>query len=308
MFRFVSSAQDFDYLPIGPGELIHHSFFSLSYSEEHEQAYWVAYEFTYQEAFSAFERSDDFRFDPSVSTGSADLEDYIGSGYDRGHLAPAGDMGFSETAMTESFYFSNMSPQDPSFNRGIWKKLESQVRSWALTDSLLYVVTGPVLEDSLPTIGPNQVAVPRAYFKIVLSPEGESFKGIGFLLPNAKNSQAIEAFIVSIDSIETLTGLDFFPALEDSVEFAVEQGSDAGAWQFGLVNAAKAGAKSTAEAKQCMGVTQKKKRCKKSAGPGSDYCHLHEYQAPTQCKAITNSGTRCSRLTVDESGKCWQHK
>jgi endonuclease G len=90
-------------------------------------------------------RKDNFRSDPKVKTGSAALSDYKGSGYDRGHLAPAADFKWSATAMSESFYMSNMSPQVPGFNRGIWKNIESTVRNWAVENDEIYIVTGPVL-------------------------------------------------------------------------------------------------------------------------------------------------------------------
>lgn len=139
--------------------------FSLLYNESHEQAEWVAYQLTKSETNSVFERTDNFMVDPMVKTGSAVAADYQGSGYDRGHLAPAGDMGWSAASMTESFYYSNMSPQLPAFNRGIWKRLEEQVRTWAIDYDTLYVVTGPVLQMGLPKIGPNEVSVPDGTIK-----------------------------------------------------------------------------------------------------------------------------------------------
>ncbi|MFZ9657177.1 MAG: DNA/RNA non-specific endonuclease, partial [Crocinitomicaceae bacterium] len=147
-----------------PGEIIlSHTAYSFSYNEEHEQANWVAYLLTKTHLGSGVERSDRFMEDPIVSTGTATNADYAKSGYDRGHLAPAADMSWSETVMQESFYYSNMSPQLPGFNRGIWKRLEEQVRTWAEFYDSIYVVTGPVLSPELPKIGPNQVSVPKYY-------------------------------------------------------------------------------------------------------------------------------------------------
>jgi endonuclease G, mitochondrial len=113
------------------GEIVSHSAIILAYNEEHEQAHWVSYKLTSQMLKGAAKRTDKFKEDPKVSTKSASPTDYRLSGYDRGHLAPAGDFTYDATAMAESFYMSNMSPQIPSFNRGIWKKLEDQVRFWA---------------------------------------------------------------------------------------------------------------------------------------------------------------------------------
>jgi endonuclease G len=145
-------------------KLIQHTGYSFVYSEEHEQAKWIAYVLNNKELDGIFDRSDNFREDPFVSSGSADNSDYAKSGYDRGHLAPAADMKWSEKAMSESFYYSNMSPQLPAFNRGIWKMLEEKVRDWALENDSILIVTGPILssknQKKLATIGPNSVAVP----------------------------------------------------------------------------------------------------------------------------------------------------
>ena len=152
-------------IPMMKGDIpiIRHLGYSFQYSEKHEQAFWVAYELTKKETEKAFERTNEFIPDPSVSTGTATVGDYSKSGYDRGHLAPAADMGWSAQAMKESFYFSNMSPQEPGFNRGIWKKLEEQVRTWAKAYDSIYVVTGPVLKDGLVQLGPNGVSIPKYY-------------------------------------------------------------------------------------------------------------------------------------------------
>lgn len=151
-------------------QIINHFAYSLSYNEEFEQADWVAYRLT-DEMLSnpVCERDDSFKKDPLVVTGSASASDYKNSGYSKGHLAPAADMLLSETAMKESFYFSNMSPQKQDFNNGIWKKLEEQVREWARENEEVFVVTGPVLDkESYPTIGKNEVAVPEKFYKVIL--------------------------------------------------------------------------------------------------------------------------------------------
>jgi endonuclease G, mitochondrial len=138
-------------------EIVKHSYYTLSYSKKNEQAEWVAYLLTRSMITGQSERTENFRPDPSVPSGSAQLVDYKNSGYDRGHLCPAGDMTFSNQAMSETFYLSNMSPQTPAFNRGIWKNLESLVREWAKEDDSIFVVTGGILKDSKGTIGPDRV-------------------------------------------------------------------------------------------------------------------------------------------------------
>lgn len=144
--------------------VIRHTGFSLSYNEKHEQANWVAYELTGPETVKLYERTNKFLLDPKIESGTANDTDYLYSGYDKGHLAPAGDMGWSETTMSESFYYSNMSPQDPAFNRGIWKKLEDLVRVWAVENNSIYIVTGPILQDSLRTLGMNEVSIPKYFY------------------------------------------------------------------------------------------------------------------------------------------------
>ena len=131
--------------PPASGEVVKHTYYTIDYNEKHEQPNWVFYRLTIENTKGKAKRKDDFRPDPSVSTGSAELSDYKGSGYDRGHLCPAADMKQSDQAMSETFFLSNMSPQVPSFNRGIWAKLEAEVRRQIKgEDDTLYVITGPI--------------------------------------------------------------------------------------------------------------------------------------------------------------------
>ena len=130
-------------------------------------------------------RKNQFKRDLKVKNGSADLIDYKNSGYDRGHLAPAADMKWSKVAMKESFFMTNISPQKPAFNRGIWKNLESEVRKWS-KDRNVYILTGGILKKDLTRIGPNKVSVPNFFYKIIIDIESLPLKGIGFVLPNKK--------------------------------------------------------------------------------------------------------------------------
>ena len=147
----------------GKGEVIKHTGYTLSYNEEYEVPEWVAYELTREEVVTqSVDRKDNFREDKAVTTGSATLNDYKKSGYDRGHMAPAADFRWSFDAMNDTFYLSNMCPQTHAFNAGIWSDLEEAVRSIAYEDECVYVVTGPVLTDGpYETIGENKVAVPK---------------------------------------------------------------------------------------------------------------------------------------------------
>lgn len=175
------------YEPKATGELIRHTYYSLDYNEQHEQPNWVYYRLTYDMIKGLASRADDFRADAAVSTGSAELEDYRGSGYDRGHLCPAADMKLNKEAMSETFFLSNMSPQNQSFNRGKWADLEAEFRSFIRDESdTLYIVTGPVFADNKGGIGKNQVTVPGFYYKAAYCPKRGM---IGYVMPNRKISE-----------------------------------------------------------------------------------------------------------------------
>lgn len=206
--------------PLPGEEIISHTAYAFSYNEQHEQANWVAYMLTKTHLGDGVERSNRFLEDPLVLTGTATNADYTKSGYDRGHLAPAADMSWSLEVMQESFYYSNISPQLPGFNRGIWKRLEEQVRTWTLQYDTLYVVTGPLLEAGLPSIGPHAVSVPKAYFKALIAPNQQ--KGIAFILPNAKSEAPLSQFLLPIDRLELRLQRDLFYQLPDELEKKIE--------------------------------------------------------------------------------------
>ncbi len=200
------------YLPTGPSDqVIDHSFYSLGYEEEWELPRWVAYQLTPKQVSERrVKRRDDFRPDPLVRTGSAQREDYRRSGYTRGHLVPAGDMAFSETAMSESFFYSNIAPQLAEHNGAVWRELEETARNWVQQKGATYIVTGPIVGPNPQRVGANEVAVPDAFYRVMLTTAGE---GIGFIIPHERQTAPLEAFAVSIDSVEAATGLDFFPEL-----------------------------------------------------------------------------------------------
>jgi endonuclease G len=219
------------------GTLVHHRYYSLSYSEQHEQAEWVAYKLTREMLDGPrVPRTDWFEEDPAVLSKSAHFEDYRSSGFTKGHLAPAADMAFSKEAMDETFLMSNISPQDRAFNNGIWRELEESTRDWARKHGHLYVVTGPVLENLFSQkIGRNQVSVPSAYFKVLLLDDFESSKGIGFIIPNTLSERPLSDYMVSIDDVEEITNLDFFKnILTQSTEEKIESTFNSREWPFDL--------------------------------------------------------------------------
>lgn len=212
------------------GQVIHHQGYSLSYSEPHEQAEWVAYELKKSHLSKANYKRPYFEVDQAVKTGAASWKNYKDSGYDRGHLCPAGDRRYSKQAYDETFLTSNISPQDPEFNAGIWNELEQAVRHWANKYDGVFVVTGGILKGNLTTIGQERVAVPDQFYKIVYDPGNE--KMIAFLMPNKNSGAPLREFVVSVDSVEALTGIDFFPELEDTLEDHLEAMVDYRLWSL----------------------------------------------------------------------------
>lgn len=215
--------------PISKGEIVKHTYYTLAYSEADEQAYWVYYHLTPELINGTQTRTDDFRADPLVSTGSASLADYSGSGYDRGHLCPAADMTLNKTSMSETFYLSNMSPQNPSFNRGIWSTLEDRVRKWVSEYGDLYVVSAGILTDKIGSIGVNEVTIPKSFYKVIYSPKNGM---IALILPNQGSNQALKTFVVNVDEVERQTGIDFFSGLDDKIETQLEGSISTTGWNF----------------------------------------------------------------------------
>jgi len=267
---------------------IHHEGYSFNYNERHEQANWVAYLLTKAELEGTTKRTDNFRPDETVATGTATKKDYSGSGYDRGHLAPAGDMTWSETAMSESFYFSNMSPQLPGFNRGIWKKLEAEVRKFATNYDSIFVATGPIFNEILDTIGKNELSVPGHYYKALMRFTDKGPIAIGFILPHSPSSEGLSTFIVSIDSLEAFSQINFFSGIQDSIEQSMEKEYCLSCWGFvetKIYNSKGKGIKLDPPEKQLPKTIN----------------------ANLQCKGTTQSGDRCKRKTSNSSGFCYQH-
>lgn len=226
-------------------KLIKHSAMYLVYSEEHEQAAWVAHVILPDVLTGKVSRTNDFRTDPLVETGTTEeidffltktLDDgsteYDGFGFDRGHLAPSADFRWSQTALSESYFYSNMSPQRPDFNRGIWASVEGKIRGYLNNNPnvQLYVVTGPVLKPGLPVVerSVNKPSIPDQYFKVVMDLENQ--RGIAFLLNNEKGNDPVSSYAVTIDKIEELTGIDFFHNVPDVIEEGLESAFEPEKW------------------------------------------------------------------------------
>jgi len=205
-------------------QLVKHLAYISSYNPTHRIPNYVVHVIPKDILYGTYSRSNDFRPDPLIKQNMADSTDYWNSGYDRGHLAASADFKWNKRALSESYYYSNVIPQNPRLNQNTWSKLEMQVREWAIDKSEVIVVTGPVLHDNLPKIpqGSFNVSIPEYIYKIVLDYYAPEYQAIAFLYPNKDVPYELEKHVVSIDSIEQLTGIDFFPKLNDSLENILE--------------------------------------------------------------------------------------
>lgn len=202
--------------------IVNYKAMTISFNPKFHIPNWVSWELTGEETNGQVPREKKFFCDESVP-GCADDWDYSYSGYDRGHMIPAADAKWDKTAMKETFYMTNICPQAKSLNTGAWKRLEEKCRIWAQADSSIFIVCGPIVSDKFKEyLGDSRVAVPKRFFKVILSPYSNPPRGIGFIMPNAKVPGGMQAAAVTIDSVEAVTGHDFFASLPDSIESQVE--------------------------------------------------------------------------------------
>jgi len=218
--------------PATPEILLQRTGYLVSYNSNTRIANWVAWKLTPERLKENTERINNFRPDPDLPKSKAvTTQDYKGSGWDRGHLCPAGDNKWSRQAMIESFYMTNICPQHHNLNRGDWNELEQKCRKWVKKDSCLYIVAGPIFYDRKPqTIGEHKVAVPDAFFKVILSLHKRP-KAIGFIYKNNEGNNPLDSYVNTVDEVERITGIDFFPALPDDIEKAVEASYNLKDWK-----------------------------------------------------------------------------
>lgn len=205
------------------GQVIRHTGFTLSYDSDYKTPQWVAWELTADEVDGNCPRKKSFSPDPEVRGAKSYHKDYSNSGYDRGHMAPAADMKWSEKAMEESFYTSNICPQNQNLNRGDWKDLEEQEREWAKRYGAVAITAGPIYKSKTPErIGAHHVAVPDAFFKVLLVGYPDNPKAYGFVFRNEAGTRRLTYYQKTVDEVETITGMDFFHELPDDVENKIE--------------------------------------------------------------------------------------
>lgn len=203
--------------------------FAVHFNSGRGIANCAVYELVNNELNGTVERSNEFMPDTGVK-GCPSLQDYAGSGMDRGHLVPAGDLKWNEEAMRQSFLLTNVVPMHKALNEGGWAKLEEKVREWTARDSALLVFTGPVMSDGDTTLASGRVTVPSAYYKVIMAPCVRPMRAIAFIYPNGHSGGRLRQYAVSVDEVERRTGLDFFPSLPDGEQDRLESSVNLEAW------------------------------------------------------------------------------
>lgn len=205
--------------------------FVVNYNPERLIMNWVAYELSAEETQGDIPRFRTFSMDLDYKGRQAMREDYSNSGWDKGHMAPAADMKWSADAMKESFYLTNICPQNHEFNEHEWFQLESRVRDWAHKYGRVWVVCGPYIHtNQYGTIGERKVVVPDGFFKAILRQEGNNYYSIAFVFENDSHKQPVKEAVVSVNDVEALVGYDLFTNLNDRIEESVEAQTDWAGW------------------------------------------------------------------------------
>ncbi|MDA8772187.1 DNA/RNA non-specific endonuclease [Flavobacteriales bacterium] len=303
-----SAAQDGMFKPLFSGTYLSNPNYLVDFDEESRIAFWVHYELRSNESSGSVLRTDDFRVDSRTLRSPSAIE-YRGSGYDRGHLKPAGDSKSSADEMSKSFLMSNMIPQTPSLNRGIWRQLEQDIRNWSVKYGEVHISTGPSLSTKT-RIG-QSVRVPLACWKAVLRTSPDTAV-IAFMMPNAdKVGGNIEDYLISVDELESRIQIDLFPGLPDDVEEKIESEKAFEKWDMSL------GGGFARSGLQCLGIAATSGlRCGNFTPNENQHCHLHQDQSDdpidtgvTQCKGTASStGRQCRNMIKDPTGYCHYHK
>lgn len=321
--------------------IVNHKYYSYGYDKEHNLTSWVAYNLSKRELGGSVERSDDFINDPELRVPrQATNANYYRSGYDRGHLAPAADMSFSQRAMDESFFLTNIVPQNPSLNRGLWAELEREIRQQANRDGELYVISGTLVINGKEKLG--SMTVPEYLYKIVCDYQEPEVKMIAFLIPNSSPTKELNGYVLAVDQLEALTNIDFFAELEDELEERLESSTVVTGWQFitsSPTTRSLEGQPASAEevdtdeeeterlsaSVRCKGIAKSTgNQCKLRTYNANGFCHHHQDQVGKEisypektkprpartsgrCAATTQKGTRCKRSAQPGRRYCWQH-
>lgn len=214
--------------------IIRHKAYTVSYNKTNKIPNWVAWKLTPARFVENYSRKGEkFLPDPTLPADEAvTTDDYKGSGWDRGHMCPANDNRWDWKAMMECFYMTNMCPQHNNLNRGDWKELEDACHDWAVKEGAVYIVCGPILYNKQhEKIGYHNVVVPEAFFKVVLC-LGKHPKAIGFIYKNNRGNNPLDSYVNSVDQVERITRINFYPALPDKLENSVEKQCNLNDWQM----------------------------------------------------------------------------
>lgn len=197
--------------------------FTLSYNSKTLIPNWVAYELTSSEVEGTYPRGNGFGMDLDYNGKQAMREDYSYSGWDKGHMAPAADMKWSRTAMYESFFLTNICPQDHELNGNDWLTLEKLGREWANRFGSVYIICGPIIgKNYYGTIGENKVVVPDAFYKAFLVVQDHRYHAIAFVMPNESTHHRMQEYAITVNELEEIIGINLFANIDDSIEEMVE--------------------------------------------------------------------------------------
>ena len=213
--------------------IIDYEGFTVSYNPQRRIPNWVFYELIAEETNGPYSRKGkNFQQDSRSQVPQSDSYDFRGSGWSRGHMAPAADFKWSDSAMWETFYYTNICPQDRGLNNRYWNTLENKVRSWAKQFGKVYVVTGPIIGKNVNgVIGSHGVTIPDAFFKAILAPLADGWTSIAFMMENTSDQRYFKDCATTVNVVEKMTGFDFFSSLDDSVEESIEDLLDYKTWR-----------------------------------------------------------------------------
>jgi len=269
---------------------VKHTFYEVGFNTKYKLPAWTFYSLTKEHlALANLERNGSFVKDPMLNTEQAKSTDYSASGFDKGHMVPCEDMSFSEQAMHETFYYSNCAPQTTELNRGEWKMLEELSRNWGKEYGEVIVVSGPVFEKNMKTMGKEKISIPNLFYKIIIRHEEQTYKAISFILPNVTTPiNGLQNYVCSVDSIEKITGLDFFTDLPDNLEAQFESVSNTKDWDF--------------KRHISSSVVENHHSTK------TENDSVKTKTVSIQCSAKTKKGNRCKNKTNSVNGLCGQHQ
>jgi endonuclease G len=255
-----------------------HSGYFYEYSPEYKQSKWVAYQLIGTNILQNTLPEVQFYADPKLPDGALNGGDFYQRVYQPGQLKPSGDARVDKVEMHDAYYYANICPMQPTFDQEVWRILENLVRSWSLVFDTIYVVSGPAFKNvkkvMADSVGPHKIPVPDYFYKVLLVNNGIDMEAIGFVLPNIDVRYEYMKNPVSIDSVEKLTGIDFFYQLPDYLEQDVEQRINSSFWTGGS-NSYYIKSKMKRKEVQCIANTVMDKRCTALTKCINGCCALH---------------------------------